>query len=1557
MTGAEIEPGAQAKAENKPGAENVNVAEAENEVPMVVRPKVRTQIMTGARPKVKPKSTPCTKPKSETSSPGGAYAKYKPKAMPISRSKNDAQAWAPSKFRADSMSKVGKQCQLSTADSSLVSTDSGVVAQAKCLSVDRELVNMDTESFPKKANSPAGFQPSFGSEEGSNMGSWYRPRPMPKGEAYENSDFKWADKPSGSSSFWNRDESSTRFRPRKSMKSNTRFRHMAKQEANPMPRHKNKQEFYNISSSDTEDESVKTPWFWPKEKTKVWSRPKEEPNNRPWFRPKKEVHVESTSGSECENHSKSLFWSGEEAKSRSKPRARKGVNMRARHQAKREASSDVMYGSVDVSKKESWFLPEDKTNAFSKSKTKKELRTRAVPKEEVKTKTRASIKQARPEEEVLIGPWFWDTQEPTVMGRVSMKPTLYVEEEPFVGDWFWSEEEASVDSGTYHKSRPRAKEQQVNFCLGSGKKTNMENGPKATSKSVPVTNDDEVIVGSWFCTDNEEDVDLQADEESIFGSWFWGSGDNSLRSVRVSCEKMPKSEEKEITDSWFWAGEVSAEAEEQARSASTKGIIFVPWFWSEKQAHMDLGTEPCPDIMAGAEEEPIIGPWFWAKVDNSVEAEADSKSSLEDEEELFTSPWLGAREQPNMNYAAGARCKPLAEAEGANKRSCFWAKEPCFYPTNSKSLKTNLGEKEDTVDSWLWSNNFPRTRASVGSWLWAAEEGNIDDETGEEIKLPTLEDNVFNSWFWEENEETIVNTTKREESRREVEEEDIIGSWFWAGDGDTIQPATRINEDNKKTSEEEDTIGSWFWGKEEASLEAMRRGTCESTPGIKGEKVIGSWFWTEKVKIGAGSQTIETGSETDEEAIFESLIWAAKNGNMDAGVNRVSKPEDEGEMTVKSCLWASDKATEESGTVIISESNPDKEEESGTVIISESNPEKEEESGTVIISESNPEKEEESGTVIISESNPEKEEESGTVIISESNPEKEEESGTVIISESNPEKEEESGTVIISESNPEKEEESGTVIISESNPEKEEESGTVIISESNPEKEEESGTVIISESNPEKEEESGTVIISESNPEKEEESGTVIISESNPEKEEESGTVIISESNPEKEEESGTVIISESNPEKEEGSVAEFGSREKDEVTNKTGTGDNCKLGTETETIVGSWFWEGDEASFEPNPVPVCKAACEPMPSTEQEPDPSRRPQSWDEVTVQFKPGPWGKAGFPSLSSFIFPKEAASLFAEMFGGKPKLGELGPEGEQESSHQSGPEFPFQYDPSYRSVQEIREHLKARESTQPENWSCNCIQCDLRIGSEEFEELLLLMDRNRDPFIHEISKIAMGMRSSSQFTRDFIRNSGVVSLIEALLNYPSSRARTRFLENMVRLAPPYPDLNMIETYVCHICEDTFDSILDSSEQLSGLTMVTHLTATSDYHKVIIDYLAGFFYLLSSGNAKTRFHVLKLLLNLSENVLMTKCLLACGSVSEFMTLFNKEESNDNIQLVFAIFENISNNIQKEELFADDEDDDDVVVNLEPLISAFREAEKLAKELKHKTDNPKSP
>ena len=261
-------------------------------------------------------------------------------------------------------------------------------------------------------------------------------------------------------------------------------------------------------------------------------------------------------------------------------------------------------------------------------------------------------------------------------------------------------------------------------------------------------------------------------------------------------------------------------------------------------------------------------------------------------------------------------------------------------------------------------------------------------------------------------------------------------------------------------------------------------------------------------------------------------------------------------------------------------------------------------------------------------------------------------------------------------------------------------------------------------------------------------------------------------------------------------------------------------------------------------------------------------------------------------------------------------ELSLEGEDQESllqpDQPDPKFSFQYDPFYWSVVEIREHLRTRESAEPESCSCSCIQCELKIGPEEFEELLLLMDRIRDPCIHEISKIAMGMRTTSQYAYDFIHDSGVVSLIETLLNYPSSRVRTRFLENMIRMAPPYPNLNIIQTYVCQVCEETVAYSLDSPEQLSGIKMVRHLTRATEYHTLVARYISGFLLLLATGNTETRFHVLKMLLNLSENPVMTKELLNAEAVSELVGLFSRKETN-NIQVVLAMLENIGNNIKK--------------------------------------------
>ncbi|XP_007188244.2 G-protein coupled receptor-associated sorting protein 2 [Balaenoptera acutorostrata] len=438
--------------------------------------------------------------------------------------------------------------------------------------------------------------------------------------------------------------------------------------------------------------------------------------------------------------------------------------------------------------------------------------------------------------------------------------------------------------------------------------------------------------------------------------------------------------------------------------------------------------------------------------------------------------------------------------------------------------------------------------------------------------------------------------------------------------------------------------------------------------------------------------------------------------------------------------------------------------------------------------------------------------------------------------------------------------------------------------------------------------------------------------------------------------EAGASAICESEPGAEEGAIGGslFWAEEKSSLG--AVAREETRPESEEDAIFGSWFWDRDEACFDLNPHPVYKASPRFRDTAEEEVNVSSRPQTWEEVTVEFKPGPCHGIGFPSPSPFRIPEEAASVYSEMFEGKPKNMEVTPGGEEQESllqpDQPDPEFPFQYDPSYRSVREIREHLRTRESAEPESWSCSCIQCELKIGPEEFEELLLLMDKIRDPFIHEISKIAMGMRTASQFTRDFIRDSGVVSLIETLLNYPSSRVRTSFLENMIHMAPPYPNLNMIETFICQVCEETLAHSVGSPEQLLGLRMLRHLTTTTDYHTLVANYMSGFLSLLTTGNARTKFHVLKMLLNLSENPMVAKKLFSAKALSIFVGLFNIEETNDNIQIVIKMFQNISSIIKNGTMSLIDDD-----FSLEPLISAFHEFEKLAEELQVQIDNQNDP
>ncbi|XP_005412025.1 PREDICTED: G-protein coupled receptor-associated sorting protein 1 [Chinchilla lanigera] len=955
MTGTEFE--------KETGEEVVGVAEIENDVPPVVRPKVRTQtqIMTGARPKTKTKVIPGIWSNTDARTVGRVYTKSKVKMIPGSRSKDDAQVWALSEFGTESMSKTDQDSQTNAIISPVVSTESELVAKTKCLFIDRELVNKDNESFPgKKVHSQVGFQPSFGSGEVTDSETWSFHRPVSsKQEPSQNSVNSW---------FWSQEEVNVRFHPRNRVQASTRYRHMPKQEATNYSRHKNKQDLYVVSSSsDSEDESVKASWFYAKQKTSSLSRSREEVNSRSWS--KKEVSVEFSSGSECENAMKSWLWDREKTKCRTLPRARKETNERAQHSHKRDACIDVMCESTDVIKKESWFWPEEKGKTLLRCNTKKEPKVQAMEKEEARTRIKP---EERSQGEGLTGTGFWATEKSTLMDMGSIKSSPQLEEESIVGSWFWTEEEVSMETGPSSKSRPAVKEELVDSsCLGAGERTSMEIGAEATSQSVLAASDEEVIVGSWFWAG--EEVNPESKEETMFGSWFWSTDEASVESgVGVSCESRPKSEE-EVIGPWLWTGEVSIEAGvgEEFSQGSEEETIFLSWFWSENQTRMDSVMEASCDVPGAEEEEdPVFGSWFWTRVDACEEAAVNSKSSLEHEEAIMPS-LIVAREEANTKFGVGASCKFKAEAEDTNNKSCFWVKEePCLYRANRGNWKLRSEEEEDTADSRFWSRKYTRPEAFVGSWLQAVEDGSTDCETRQKAMLPTEEKIMTKSQFGKEDKDTTVEATDRKESRPETEEEDIVGSWFWPeeegrleaetedreesslgveeesvlgawGKQEAIRESGFCNKYSSKADVEEVIVGSWFW-EQETSLETVTADIFESKTGTEEEEItVGSWFWPKEADREAESQAVDEARSKSEKTILGSCYSARKEVSIEAGMCCVPKPAYDEEMIVESWFWSSDKTIKEIGTVATCESRS-QDDGDGTSCESKTLPEEEE---------------------------------------------------------------------------------------------------------------------------------------------------------------------------------------------------------------------------------------------------------------------------------------------------------------------------------------------------------------------------------------------------------------------------------------------------------------------------------------------------------------------------------------------------------------------------------------------------------------------------------------
>ncbi|XP_034509455.1 protein BHLHb9 [Ailuropoda melanoleuca] len=370
----------------------------------------------------------------------------------------------------------------------------------------------------------------------------------------------------------------------------------------------------------------------------------------------------------------------------------------------------------------------------------------------------------------------------------------------------------------------------------------------------------------------------------------------------------------------------------------------------------------------------------------------------------------------------------------------------------------------------------------------------------------------------------------------------------------------------------------------------------------------------------------------------------------------------------------------------------------------------------------------------------------------------------------------------------------------------------------------------------------------------------------------------------------------------------------------------------EEENVIGNWFWDGDETSFDPNPKPVSRIV---RPQPVDEINEKNRPKDWSEVTI------WPKApavtpavlGFRSQVPFETkpPSYIVLASAEENTQSLPVATTCPSRSTASCSQSVPEYPFGSDPCIQTIEEIRRQIRIREVNGIKPFACPC-KMECYMDSEEFEKLVTLLKSTTDPLIHKIAQIAMGIINVHPFAQEFINEVGVVTLIESLLSFPSSEIRKKAV---ITLNPPSGDERQrkVELHVKHMCKETMSFPLNSPGQQSGLKILGQLTAESNHHHIVANYFSELFHLLSLGNRKTRNLVLKVLLNMSENPAAARDMINTKALAALKLIFNQKEAKANLVSAVAIFINIKEHIRKGSIVVVDH------MSYNTLMAIFRE------------------
>uniref|UniRef100_A0A8D2DSJ5 Armadillo repeat containing X-linked 5 n=1 Tax=Sciurus vulgaris TaxID=55149 RepID=A0A8D2DSJ5_SCIVU len=394
----------------------------------------------------------------------------------------------------------------------------------------------------------------------------------------------------------------------------------------------------------------------------------------------------------------------------------------------------------------------------------------------------------------------------------------------------------------------------------------------------------------------------------------------------------------------------------------------------------------------------------------------------------------------------------------------------------------------------------------------------------------------------------------------------------------------------------------------------------------------------------------------------------------------------------------------------------------------------------------------------------------------------------------------------------------------------------------------------------------------------------------------------------------------------------------KEETNIKSRAGNKACIGIkstdEDEENVCSWFWNGEEPSVgswfwpkEETPTQVYK----PPPKIQEEPKPTHKPK----LTTKQKAAAWSRARYIVL----VPVE---------GGEPTLP---PEGnwtlvatliETPLGIRPLTKIPPYNGPYFQTLAEIKKQIRQREKYGPNPRACRCKSRTFSLEPKEFDKLVELLKLTKDPFIHEIATMIMGISPAYPFTQDIIHDVGITVMIENLVNNPNVKEHTKALNMVNDNSETSEETKMEESYIHQICKDIISYPVNSPVQLAGLKLLVHLSVKFENHHMIASYILDFLTLLNKGSVKTKFYVLKVFLCLSKNQVNTRELISAEVLSSLVALFNKNESKANILCIIEIFENINFQFKKKaKLFTKEK------FTKSELISIFQEAKGFGQKL----------